>query len=789
MYSKVILQPHVSRMPLARVLLSSTISTILGAPTMVRAQASDATSTALSEVVVTAERRSENLQSVPASILVLGDQQLTQLDVNNASDYFKFLPSVTIQTYSPSETNIDMRGVTSGGSFENYQGPTPTVGLYLDEQPITTIAGALDVHMYDIARIEVLPGPQGTLYGASSEAGTMRIITNQPSTSKFSAGYDLEGNTVDHGSQGYVAEGYVNVPLNDRAAIRLVAFDEHDAGFIDNVPATRTYATSGATINNSGQVRSNFNPVHTYGGRAAGLIDVNDDWTITPTFMAQHQLYDGRFEYEPSVGFLETQQFLPNSYDDEWYQGALTVKGKISNFDVTYSGGYFQRRRSITQDYTDYSVAYDQLYGEGASWTNSQGAVIANPSQTMDRHDVYTKYSNELHVASPQIGPFRFIAGLFQEQQTHDVIQQYTIPGLAEDVSIPGYPGTFVFLGEQRVDRDVAAFTEATLDITSKLSLTAGVRGYYYDNTQIGFNGFSNVVSGCILASSPSVPNVPCINLDGTARGSGATHKVNLTYKVDSSKLIYFTYSTGYRPGGVNIEPGMAPYHPDYLTNYEVGFKTSWFDRRLTFDGAAYYEDWSQFQFSYIGPGANPIFGNAPDAAIKGAEASLEWTVTRDFRLSSSLAYNDARITQNFCGTNTSTGAIIPNCTSASAVIPNDKELPYTPPFKGNVIGRYTFPMGDWQGHLQGALTYQTSAPVFLRTQDSYLGYLPAYGTGDLTFGVQKDGLSIEAFAKNVTDSEGQLNHHVQCPSCGVVGFYVVPIQPRTVGIRLGQKF
>src|SRR5262249_29252966 len=150
-------------------------------------------------------------------------KKLDQLNVTEFQDYVKFLPSVSFQTEGPNQTSIYFRGVASGENA-NHSGPLPSVGVYLDEQPITTIGGTLDVHIYDVARVEALAGPQGTLYGASSEAGTLRIITNQPSTAGFSAGVDVQGNTVAHGGEGYVAEGFVNIPLASNAAIRLVGF-------------------------------------------------------------------------------------------------------------------------------------------------------------------------------------------------------------------------------------------------------------------------------------------------------------------------------------------------------------------------------------------------------------------------------------------------------------------------------------------------------------------------------------------------------------------------------------
>ena len=163
-------------------------------------------------VIVTAQKRAENLQDVPVSIQAIGTAALEQLHVIDFDDYVQHLPSVSYQTFGPGFAQVYMRGVASGGDG-NHSGSLPSVGMYLDEQPITTIQGALDVHLYDIARVEALAGPQGTLYGASSQAGTMRIITNKPDASAFSAGYDLEGNTVTDGGTGYLAQGFVNMPL------------------------------------------------------------------------------------------------------------------------------------------------------------------------------------------------------------------------------------------------------------------------------------------------------------------------------------------------------------------------------------------------------------------------------------------------------------------------------------------------------------------------------------------------------------------------------------------------
>jgi outer membrane receptor protein involved in Fe transport len=711
---------------------------------------------------------------------------------------------VSFQSTAPSLTTVYMRGVASGLEG-NHSGPLPSVGTYLDEQPITTINGTLDVHIYDIARVEVLPGPQGTLYGASSEAGTLRIITNQP-VHHFEAGYNLEGNTVAHGDHGYVAEGFVNIPVADNVAVRLVGWDEHDAGYIDNVPGSRTFPTSGATVANAPLVRKDFNPSDTIGGRAAVRIDLNDSWTVTPTVVFQHQANKGVFGFQPDVGELQVQRFQPDAYKDTWYQAALTATGKIGKYDLTYSGGYFQRNDEQDSDYADYSIHYDLAYGSGALWQDTSGNPLAVPLQYIYAPDRFEKVSHEIRLASPSTDRLRFIVGAFYERQSHRIIQDYVIGGFA--YGHPGWPNTIWLTDQMRVDRDDAVFGEATFDITPKLSITAGVRGYEYDNRLHGFFGFSaayDAVSGfsngmgvnnanCIAGLT--FKNAPCVNLNKTVADSGQTHKVNLEYRVDDQRMVYFTYSTGYRPGGVNRNGDLPPYMADTLSNYEVGWKTRWFDRTLTWNGAVFYENWDKFQFSFLGLNSLTVIQNGPSAKVYGVETSADWQATPDLVISGSAAYIDAK-SDKFCGADAS-GAFIQNCADADAVILGGAQMPYTPKFKGNVTARYTFPILSWDGHVQATGSYQTKSQAGLRQADiPLLGEMPGYGTMDLAIGAEKDKLSVELFAKNLTDSRGQLNRYTPCTLnvCGAVfpgvprGLYVVPITPRLIGLRFGQRF
>src|SRR6202046_2835160 len=307
--------------------LASAISAILaGGVPVAQAQTAPASAKAsdtLEEVPVTAQKVTENLQNVPVSIEAIGTQKIEQLNIANLDDYVEYLAGVTtIKSIGQGgngvgTTHVYMRGINSGQDG-NHSGSQPTVGTYFDEQPVTTIDGTVDMHIYDIARIEVLEGPQGTLYGASSEAGTVRIISNKPDPTGFKAGYDLDLNNVDHGGTGYDVEAFVNLPLTSTAAVRLVGWDQHDAGYISNVHGTVTFPTSGAVFDNAALVKKDYNTVETTGGRAALKVELNDSWTIMPTVMGQVQRTDGDFAYNPAVGDLEVQHYFPQYVRDSW---------------------------------------------------------------------------------------------------------------------------------------------------------------------------------------------------------------------------------------------------------------------------------------------------------------------------------------------------------------------------------------------------------------------------------------------------------------------------------------
>jgi iron complex outermembrane receptor protein len=757
----------------------------------------------LEEITVTAQKRAENLQDVPLSIQAFSNARLAELGIGDFDDYAKYLPSVSFQKVgSPSFEHTYMRGVSSGGDG-NHSGSQPSVGMYLDEQPVTTIDGNLNIHLYDIERVEALAGPQGTLYGASSQAGTIRIISNKPDPSGFKAGYDLDLNNVDHGGTGYDVEAFVNLPLTSTAAVRLVGWDQHDAGYISNVHGVVTFPTSGAVFDNAALVKKDYNTVETTGGRAALKVELNDSWTIMPTIMGQVQQTDGDFAYNPAVGDLQVQHYFPDYVRDSWVQSALTVEGKIGNFDLVYAGAYLTRNTHEQSDYTDYSLYYDSAYGK--YFVDNAGKLI-NPAQTIIGKDHYSKYSNELRVSSPKENRLRFVGGLFQERQVHEILQDYLVDNgdplgsvAPNNVSVPGWPGTLWLTDQERVDRDKAIFGEFTFDITNQLSASAGLRHFTYDNSLQGFYGFNSTFSsneGIATCFTPFVPfhGAPCSDLDRGTSGSGNSPKFNITYKFDPDRMIYATYSKGFRPGGVNRNGGgsIPPYQPDYLKNYEIGWKTSWFDNRLRFNGAVFREDWSNFQFSYLGPNSLTIITNAGQARIDGLETDLEFAATQNLTLTSGFSWLNARLTQTFCGDPSICGAPGFDPSTYEQYAPAGTRLPVTPRFKGNVTARYTFPVGSYKGDIQGSAVYVGERTSDLRPlAANALGDEPSYTVFDFSAGIQMNNFHYSVYLNNAFDKRAVLDRYAECDVllCGAIAKYDVPNQPRTVGVKFGQKF
>jgi outer membrane receptor protein involved in Fe transport len=769
-------------------------------------------------IVITATKRAENLQNVPIAVTAITTKTLDDLQVNDFEDYARLVPSLSSKAGGgggsadgPGTNNVYFRGVASGENA-NHSASLPSVGTYLDEQPITTIQGALDIHIFDIARIEALAGPQGTLYGASSEAGTIRIITNKPDLSGTYGAVNLEVNKVAHGDWGYSGEGFVNLPVSSNIAARVVGWYRRDGGYIDNIHGVREmtqFDSSGEPtgntwlFDNAALAEDNYNDVNTYGARAALKIDLDDNWTVTPQVVGQVQKADGSFAEERGLGPLQTMQFNPEELKDKWLQAALTVEGKIGNFDVTYAGSYMKRRVDSDLDYSDYAYFYNELTTYGTFWLDDNGDQVL-PNQLIQAVDRYKKMSHELRFASPAENRLRLVAGLFYQRQEHNIEQNYIIPGLAEEFQVPGTDDVW-FTKQLRVDRDYAAFGELSFDITPKLTATAGGRWYKFNNSLVGFFGFGAGFSSSTGESQcfgpPVVAGSPCTDLDKRVKDSGFVHRLNLTYKPNEDMLFYATWSRGFRPGGVNRRGDFPPYKADFLTNYEAGTKIS-FGRGAHFNVAGYIEDWNNMQVSLLGTNGLTVVRNVAKARITGVEADLLLRPTRGLTWSTGVSYNHAVLRKDFCF-----DELAADCRNAGFfggldfLAEKGDKLPLTAPWKGSSQLRYEWPLrSDVKAHVQGLVTYEGKRRRDLRPgiNDIYRD-MKAYTEVDLGAGVEKGPWSLDLYAKNLFDVRGQLSRGIQCreevcgDSLGLTEFggkiYTVVSRPRTIGLRVGRKF
>jgi outer membrane receptor protein involved in Fe transport len=613
----------------------------------------------------------------------------------------------------------------------------------------------------------------------------------------------------------------VNIPLGERAAIRMVGWSKDEPGYIDNVRSTRVYPVSGIAIDNSDKVKNNYNDWQKYGARVALGIDLNDSWTLTPSVMYQKTSTNGTFGFDPLEGDLKVAHSKNEDSEDHFMQAALTLQGKIGSWDLTYAGAFLDRDDTTRSDYADYSFFYDTCCQYGNYIYDNDGTLI-EPTQFIVGSDKYRKTSHELRLSSPAENRWRATVGAFTQSQSHGIHQSYRIDNLSDDLEVPGNPDTLWLTEQQREDDDDALFGEVTFDVTDKFSLTGGIRFFETENSLKGFfgygSGYSSSGSGEAQCPAVRVPfrDAPCVNLDKTTKEDGNSKRLNATWHVTDDVMLYATWSEGFRPGGINRRGTLPPYKADFLTNYELGFKTELADHRVRINGAVFREDWDDFQYSFLGANGLTEIRNAGQARIKGIEADILWRVTDAFTLSSAFSFLDAKSTQDYCGTTYDTGPnegeIVTNCDDPLAPVgtflqaPAGQELPVQPEFKANAVGRYEFQMAGMDTHLQAAWVYSGSAWSDLRTDErELLGKQPAYDIVDLAFGVENESWGLELFVKNAFDERAVLSRFSECaefkpynpdtdpapnavPLCGLQP-YTVTTEPRTIGVTFSKKF
>ncbi|KCZ86229.1 hypothetical protein HAD_11100 [Hyphomonas adhaerens MHS-3] len=722
----------------------------------------------LEAVTVTAQKRESTLQDASVSLQVLGEDTLDQLEITNFDDYANFLPSVSFNSLGPGEAQVYIRGVSDGGDG-NASGSQPSVGIYLDEQPVTAIGRNLDVHIYDVSRIEVLGGPQGTLYGANSQAGTIRIITNAPDPSAFEAGYDLNAVSVENGGQGYTAEGFVNMPINEKVALRLVGWYDKSPGYIDAIAATKTFSRSGVTINNDGYVEDNFNESTKAGARAALGIDINESWTATAKILHQRQESDGVWDHDPEdLGDLEVARFSDDHGEDTFTQYGVTVEGDVGGVSMTYAGTYLDREVDDTSDYTEYAEYssfidyYTCYYAYDATAGGYNFYSCEDPRISFREQSKYERQSHELRFATPEEKRLRFIGGVFYQDSKHSYVFDYRIPNIKSGYQIRD-PNTYFVTDQVREDKETALFGEVYYDLTDTLTATVGGRFF---ETETSISGEVGTVFGLN-------------QVDAKTDESGSVYKVNLSWEPTDDLLFYGTISEGFRPGGVNREETSnipQQYKSDLITNYEIGWKTELADGQVRLNGSAFLMDWEDVQFTRFDPSESQLglTSNAGAAEVKGIEADVAWLATQNLTVTGAFTLLNAELTEDFTQN--------VNATNATPDAASGTRLPFIPEYKAYVNARYDFRVNTYDAFVNGNYSIVGSSYNDLYTASRQ--EQDGYGLLNMTAGFGRNNWEVKLLLRNLTDERAELYRNA-----ADFDSRITTNRPRSIGVSFSQRF
>ncbi|MCH8614720.1 TonB-dependent receptor [Sphingomonas sp. SM33] len=730
------------------------------------------------EIVVTAQKRVEALSDVAQSVSVVGGDTLERQQADNLQDYLALVPGLSLTGETRGVSRISLRGINTGGVAS-------TVGVYVDEVPFGSSSGlangailAGDFDTFDVARIEVLRGPQGTLYGASSLGGVLKFVTNAPNPNKFEARAQVSLEDVAHGGLGYSGTGMVNVPLNDKIAFRASGFYRKDAGYIDSIgnnPVTSLIDPADVIIPGS-RVDKNINELKSYGGRASLLFNATDDLSIRLSALVQNTNSDNSdyVEVDPVTldqryGGLVQSRYLnePTKIKYRVYSGVLDYDFGFANLTSSTSYGKFSENlhrdltlnTGLTGPGTPLGPLVDLLYGTGDPRLS---ALLEQVTSTK-------KFVQELRLASPDNDKFEWLVGAFYTNEDSGINPQNYV---AVD-AISGEPMSSIpllvegFLNSKF--KEYAAFANGTLHVTPKFDLTLG--GRWSHNKQSAEQFFTgDLLGGAVIEFSGLKSDE-----------SVFTYSVAPRYEITENTSVYARVASGYRPGGPNVlQPGAdapATYDSDRLISYEAGLKADWFNRRLSLDFSAFYLDWKDIQlFAVINDfGVN---ANGGTAVSKGFEFTLTGRPIAGLSLSLNGAYTDAHLTKK---TDPLIGGL------------KGDPLPYIPDWSFGFNADYEWPITDTLNAFVGtSISYVSDrTPDFGdRAPDGELLHLDSYETFDLRAGVETGRWIVQAYVRNLFDSQGitsvtSIDPGTFANDAGAIGI----IRPRTVGLSVGTRF
>ncbi len=801
--------PSPTKLALAIATALSGGAAIHGLPAVAAEASSDTT---LEEVIVTARKRAENLQDVPISIDVFTSKDLRNLNISQFEDYATITPSVSFVSAGPGTQTFVMRGV-SDGSNPNYANQATTAFL-VDDMSMNYYGTTPDLHLYDIDRIEVLNGPQGTTFGAGAMAGALRFITNKPDAGGFSAGVDFDGGQVESGSHNGIIEGFVNIPIiADWTALRVSAFSDYHGGFINNLNVTRNWV-NGTTSNNSQWAGKNYNTEKVTGARIALGQKIADGWKATLTYSYQKQLTHGAWDQDPtiggavnangnlvngpvrSIGQNNVVRFGPEF--KQYYVKTLDfhLDGDVGIGDLVYASTYWAQDDRWVNEYSEYmqyvntsslnatsrqafTCQTDPINGSGFS-----GCGV--PIQYYDYIQHIQRWSNELRLQSKAGGWFHWLVGAYWEKTRDDLSNYYHMPGMQTSgqqwqsyaayygqTGLPPKPDDWYSYVERQDYLQVTEFANVTFDITPRLHLEAGTVHFHSNFNSFTYGGYW--YSPQTLSSAPG----------GDSKWNS---KLGLSYNALENVLVYADAAQGFRDGGVNaglptpcVKAGVpAQFTPDTLTNYELGLKTTMLDKHLTWDSAIYYMPWKNFQSLIFDPAlcaSNSFNANVGSARVYGMESDIKFQASAFWSMELSASYNDSRMsTDTFYNAN-------------FQVAPGER-LPYVPYFDWSGNTRYEAPIKDTlHGYIQYDLAHKGDMWNDLQTNGSNglpRVLQPGYTIMNVRIGLNEVGSHwlTELYITNLTDKNAVIYTNE-----GNFDLRQTVNEPRVFGVRLSYRF
>jgi iron complex outermembrane recepter protein len=739
-------------------------------------------SNALEEIVVTAEKRESTVQKTPISMTAISEAELQARGLSDFRDVAQETPGVSMKTSGPGQTEFEMRGLTATGGF------SPTVGFYVDDAPLTAPAQAaqgkvvIDPDLYDVNRVEVLRGPQGTLYGAGSMGGTIKLVTNQPQLNTVASSAQTTDSGTDGGGFNYGGSAMLNLPLGqDVAAVRFVGTYKYTSGFIDRIVVNPfPLETNGGLTRGdvtAAPIEAKYDDVNwekLQGGRVTLLLKLGDNLTITPGLMYQKISTGGpeTVDDPPGNEYAHYQPFdIAEPMEDNFSIYTLNVKYHFDFADLTSATAKWNRHDEQTQDISE---TMQFLFGFPA-FTVAGGGIGGGAQEETDFTD---QVSEEIRLASNGTGPFEWLGGFFFSRFNSNTTSLSNYAGLEN------YFGTtdLIAVGEPIEITQRALFGELSYLLTDQLKGTLGLRYYRYSSEEETINsGLASIAGG------------PGTVLEyGSANNKGFNPKVNLAYTVSDDVLLYTTAAKGFRPGGPNSPvplsgpvqcltgPGnlqslgltSAPnqFNPDNVWSYEIGEKARTLGNTFQINSALYYESWTDVQ-QLVDPSCGFGFtANAGSATVYGSEIEIAANLSPAWTVTQNIGITHATFNQTVEATNTVKG----------------QKLLDVPDFTANTSLIYTTPVSaTYNFTARGTYSYIGPMQDITYTRND----LPGYALVNLRSGVASDKFSATLFVSNLANKFAVLtNNTAQTVNIPTVNRWVVT-QPRTIGIDLQVRY